>query len=666
MRKLNRQHTWFKWFLCSWVVLGLHLFVAIGAVHAATDAARDLLILCYHSIQVTAPDNDGYTLTRRRFTAQMEYLRAHGYTPISVQTLQAAVDGKQRLPEKAVLLTFDDAYRSYHDFVVPILDLYGFPSMLAVVGSWIENGPPQGLAEPLMTWEQIRQVAKNPLVTVASHSFDLHRAVRYTPQGNVAAVVAVRAYDADNGYEPPEAYRAKLDRDFERQARIFEERLGRTPAVMVWPYGRYNETSVAVATRNGLALNFCLDDKDLDVADPAHPDRLNRMMVTNQPIDLFIYRLQHLRDTADPIRAVQVDLDQICEPDNPGLTDRNLGRLIDRLVAMKINTVFLQAFADPDGDGNASSAYFHNRELPVRADIFAHATHQLHFRGIRVYAWLPVLSYVFPDQAFNQRYRVRAFHDGQSGVSPSWYTRLTPFSEQVAERISRLYADLATTALISGVLFQDDAYLNDIEDTHPLALEAFGTQVGQQVSAAQLGKDGALAQQWVDFKTRALNEFIRRLMAEVRRFRPEARFGRNIYARPVITPRAQAWFAQNYEQFLEAYDHVVVMAYPRMEKQNNAVAWLRELVRAAGRPIQAQGQAQPNELWREKTVFKLQAYDWREKQWIPDRELLRQMRAVLAAGGRNLAYYPDNPWDNRPDMAVTGLEMSTRRQAAGE
>lgn len=42
----------------------------------------------------------------------------------------------------------------------------------------------------------------------------------------------------------------------------------------------------------------------------------------------------------------------IYDPSSYEKTDQNLGRLIDRLVAMKVNTVFLQAFSDPEGTGN--------------------------------------------------------------------------------------------------------------------------------------------------------------------------------------------------------------------------------------------------------------------------------------------------------------------------
>lgn len=643
-------------------ILGVLAFCFMISGTMAGDAAAEasdpgkVLILCYHSVQPQARPGDPYTLSQRRFVEQIEYLHAHGYQPVSLETLLAARGGKKRLPEKAVLLTFDDAYRSYHDFVVPVLRMYRYPSMLAVVGAWMENGPPDDLAEGLMTWEQIRRVADDPLVTVVSHSYDLHRSVLYTPQGNEGAVVGVRAYDPRAGrYESETQYRQKLSDDFKRQQDLFQRRIGQLPRAIVWPYGAYTAASRAVAAENGMQLGFSLDEKKLGWAHLSDSVTLNRVLVINESIDLFIYSLKHLGAAPVPMRAVQVDLDLICEPESAEATDRNLGRLIDRLVAMQVNTVFLQAFADPDGSGDIRSVYFHNRVLPVRADIFGHAVHQIRIRGIDVYAWMPTLSFVFEDEAFNARFRVHEHRNGQSVPSTSWYQRLTPFSQEVAQRVAMLFEDLAAGAQIRGILFQDDAYLTDVEDDHPLALEALAAHVGQPVSPAQLTADDALSNQWMQFKTERLLTYTEQMADAVRRYRPDAFFARNIYARLLTEPWAEAWFAQNFDLFLERYDYVVVMAYPQMEKARRPIPWLQELAAAATR-----------NRWSSKTVFKLQAYDWQRERWLPDALLLDEMRAVLAAGIRHLAYYPDNLWEEKPHLPTVSLEMSTRSMVGGE
>ena len=118
----------------------------------------------------------------------------------------------------------------------------------------------------------------------------------------------------------------------------------------------------------------------------------------------------------------------------------------------------------------------------------------------------------------------------------------------------------------------------------------------------------------------------------------------------MLNTNAETWFAQNWEDYLEKYDYAVVMAYPRMEKAKNDKKWLRNLARTA---LQHKD-AYP------KAIFKLQTYDWDAKTWVDSDALLDEMRAVLASGVRNLAYYPDNVWDDAPRLNTVRLEMSTR------
>jgi len=159
-----------------------------------------------------------------------------------------------------------------------------------------------------------------------------------------------------------------------------------------------------------------------------------------------------------------------------------------------------------------------------------------------------------------------------------------------------------------------------------------------------------LADRWTAFKTSALIEWTKNLSVRVQKYRPEAQFARNLYAKVLQIQHAEFWFAQSYDQFLEAYDQVVLMAYPQMENMDNPTKWLREMAQKIAEYPQGP----------DKTVFKIQAYDWQEKQWVDSDLIVQEMRAVLSNGGRHLAYYPDNVWEKQPDINRIWLEMSTQ------
>lgn len=606
----------------------------------------DVLVLSYHAIPAGAVPGDSYSVPQNKFAEQMEYLRTHGYQPVSVDDILQAGQGKKELPGKPVLLTFDDAYISYYEYVVPFLEKLNYPSVLAVVGSFIDN-PPKGLPEPLMNWEQIREVYSNRLVEVASHTYDLHKGIQYNPSGNVGSAVRVLAYDPYTGnYETEDMYRARLERDFKAQEDLFKRHLGFVPRVIAWPYGRYNAISIEIARGRGFVISFTLEE---GFARVDNQYEINRNLIENTPIDFFIKTVKKPDSVKPMIRAVQVDLDLIYS-DSYEEMDKNLGKLIDRLVDMNVNTVFLQAFADPEGSGNIKSVYFHNRVLPVRADIFSHAVHQIMIRDMAVYAWMPTLSIELPDKKQNERLKVRAAEGGKPVPGSSWYRRLTPFSKEVRTIVKTLYEDLASHSQVRGILFQDDAYLTDFEDFHPDAINSYRERFGKDMLSENLTDNPFLAEQWARYKTEALIKYTDALKEGVRKYHPNALFARNIYSIVIEDPGSELWFAQNYKLFLENYDQVVVMAYPRMEKINEPAKWLNALVGRTGEI--------PHGI--EKTVFKLQAYDWRKEVWIEDRVLLEEVRDVLAAGGRHIAYYPDNFRSDRPALNIIKLEMSTR------
>jgi biofilm PGA synthesis lipoprotein PgaB len=135
----------------------------------------------------------------------------------------------------------------------------------------------------------------------------------------------------------------------------------------------------------------------------------------------------------EPVRVVQVNLDNVHSTD-PARQERNLSALLDRIQALKPTHVYLQATADGDGDGYADAAYFPNRHLPLRGDLFNRAAWQLTSRtGVKVFAVMPVAGF-----------------------------RLPPGS------IAEVYEDLARHAYLSGLVFDDKSQSGGIEDAGTL------------------------------------------------------------------------------------------------------------------------------------------------------------------------------------------------------
>jgi len=622
----------------------LLLFFVLSCQGSALSWDRDrFLVLCYHDIPKNVNLND-YSVDQASFIDQIEYLSTHGYNFLSLNDIIEANRGNKALPEKPVLLTFDDAYLSFYEFVYPVLKLYGYPCLLAVVTDWIDNPPPE-IKEPLMSWDQLREVAKSDLVSIASHTHNLHRGVIYNPQGNESWAAVSRIYNPETeAYESEEAYRKRIYDDLSLSKRILKRRLGVDSQAVVWPYGQYNEICLEEAKGLGFKTTFSL------LAGLAHLDKpyaINRCMIEKNPLtDEFIDSLKKGFVDIVQHRIIQADLDIIYDPD-PVQQERNLDIFVERIFNMKPNTVFLQAFCDEDGDGNVSSVYFPNRVLPMRADLFNRVVNQLAIREISVYAWMPMLSIALPNEEKNDSLRVREFRDGEKRFSTSWYKRLSPFSQGACQKLVMLYEDMALNARIKGVVFQDDGYLNDYEDFHPDALDEYIEISGDaNIPYQELSQEEKHS--WTRAKTDKLIELSTKLKEAVLRYRPEAEFIRTLYAPVIAEPESEEWLAQNYEKSLKAYDYVMVMAYPKMEKIRRPKKWLKGLVREAKK--------YPEGL--DKTIFKVQTYDWNRKCWIDSTIVNSWLKILAASGAKHIGYYPDNYIENRPDKKRVRVMIS--------
>ncbi|MCK5925699.1 MAG: poly-beta-1,6-N-acetyl-D-glucosamine N-deacetylase PgaB, partial [Methylococcales bacterium] len=153
---------------------------------------------------------------------------------------------------------------------------------------------------------------------------------------------------------------------------------------------------------------------------------------------------------------------------------------------------------------------------------------------------------------------------------------------------------------------------------------------------------------WAQLKTDALIKFTHFLADKVRLYRPEIKTARNIYAEPVLRPKSEEWFAQSFEKFLQHYDYTAVMAMPYMEKSDNPQQWLSTLVDIV--------KTHPDAL--KKTIFELQAVDWRNSQKIPDEVLEKQMRLLMRKGAIQFGYYPDDFLQNKPDLQMLKRTLS--------
>ena len=594
------------------------------------------LVINYHDIvgskQTPVHATD---VSEDRFEEQLHWLKKNNYHIVSVQAVFDAADGKASLPDKAVLLAFDDGYQSFYTKVFPLLKKYHYPAVVALVGAWMDGNKPADVKQPLLTWEQVRELRESGLVEIASHSYDLHQGILANPQQNTQAAAVTRRYDpATAHYESDDDYRERIRTRLTSSAEFIFQHTGVRPRVMVWPYGEYNSIALEASSEAGMPMTMGLIDGFNTLADIKALRRL--IIVDNPDTGQFADIVTGLRADRS-LRVAHLDMDYLYDNDDRQ-TERNLDGAVQRIKDMRINTVFLQAYADPDGDGNAEALYFPNRHLPVRQDLFNRVAWQLkRVAGVKVYAWMPVLAYrnKLPDAWYVQEWR-----DGKAQKASHIYTRLSPFQPEARQFVAEIYEDLGKYCNFDGILFHDDGILSDYEDASPEAL-AFTHEVwGLPGQFEKLHATGDMRLAWAHRKTELISQFTDELASRVRIYRPAIKTARNFYALPLLKPYSEEWYAQSFESFLAHYDYVAVEAMPFMEEAERPLDWLAQLVNEAAR--------YPGGL--KKTVFELQAVNWKTQQKIAMPVIIEQMALLKKHHVKHIGYYPDNVFQDQPRL----------------
>lgn len=612
---------------------------------ATQSYAQSFQVLSYHDVRNEVDgqlEAESTMLSTNHLARHFSWLKAHGYQPVSMQAIIDANAGKSRLPEKALLLTFDDGYASFYHNVMPLLQSFDYPAVLALVGSWLAVEAPNQVQygdklmprDYFLSTAQIKEIVDSGLVEIASHSYDLHHGVMSNVLGSSQAAAVTHAYDQQQQtYESTTDYHQRIQSDLQKNSDYIQSITGKKPRVMVWPYGEYNQATINAAKRAGMPFSLTLNDPREYPSDTKDLTTISRFLIDANPTEKILQTFNTPDHTIPQQRIVHVDLDYIYDADAKQM-HHNIDLLIERIKLLHPSTVYLQAFSDVDANGNAEAMYFPNPHLPMRADLFGRVARQLQVRsGVEVYAWMPVLAFELEDAAKTKALAVQSINS----KSADSYQNLSPFSPEARQIIGEIYSALASHARFQGVLFHDDALLNDFEDNSPAARKVY-QQWGITEDIATIRQNPELLTKWSQYKAQYLTQFTLQLANRVKQWQPTLKTARNLYAPLILNYESENWFSQNYRDFLKHYDYTAVMAMPYMEGAKESLPWLKRLINRVKQT--------PNAL--NKTVFELQARNWRTKQAVDNDDLVKQMHLLKENGALHWGYYPDDLFHDQP------------------
>lgn len=186
-------------------------------------------LLTYHRFSTDGTANR-MTVPQAKFEAQMQFLKDNDYRVIRLDQFVDFIELKAQLPDRAVVITADDGWKSFYEIAYPILKKYGYPSTLFVYTDFPESDP---LA---LTWPMVKEMAKNG-VDIECHT-KTHRDLRMRRD------------------EEFKAYVGMLETEIKGVQSDMQRKGGLTCRYLAYPYGGQNHLVVALAQKYGFRAAF--------------------------------------------------------------------------------------------------------------------------------------------------------------------------------------------------------------------------------------------------------------------------------------------------------------------------------------------------------------------------------------------------------------------------
>lgn len=256
-----------------------------SAVPAKTPPGLELPIVMYHHVLKESSRLNKYTISPDELRQDFDFLRDSGYTPIVMQQLIDYTEKQTPLPPKPVMITFDDGYESFHEYVFPILKEYDFKAVYSIVGRYANQYSEiddHHIRYSHSTWNELALMHDSGLVEIQNHSYNLHE----NDKG--------RDGSTKMSGENLAFYTEMLRDDLSKVQQLCRDHLDWTPTTFTYPFGRISSEALPVLKQMGFkgALT-CREKLNYITGDPEQLFHLNRFnRAHDESLEAIVARLK--------------------------------------------------------------------------------------------------------------------------------------------------------------------------------------------------------------------------------------------------------------------------------------------------------------------------------------------------------------------------------------
>lgn len=254
-------------------ICGLVARIAIPAEASAEAQKIELPIAMYHHILQEQARLNPYTISPDEFRQDLQYLKDNGYQSIVMQDLIDYVNGESSLPEKPVMITFDDGYESFYQYAFPILKEMGFKAVFSVVGTYVDQYSyinDHHICYSHCTWNELAFLQKSGIAELQNHSYNLHM----LENGRRGAMKKLGENDTE--------YRNVLISDIGKMQDECSKYLGGwLPTTFTYPYGLISDEALPIIKEMGFKAALTCEEKINYLS--GNPEELYHLRRFNRP-----------------------------------------------------------------------------------------------------------------------------------------------------------------------------------------------------------------------------------------------------------------------------------------------------------------------------------------------------------------------------------------------
>lgn len=243
-----------------------------STVAAQPEEGVEVPILMYHGILKDKKLQGKYVISPDQFESDLKYLKDHGYTTIVMQDLIDYTHGGT-LPEKPIIITFDDGYYNNYLYAFPLLKQYESKMVFSPIGRYADQYSEKPVTHASFAhanWDMINEMIQSGYVEVQNHSYNMH------------ANTKERNGTKKNKGESMETYKKVLTNDVMLAQNTIKQHTGWTPTTFTYPFGAISDVSLDILKEMGFEATLtCTNKTNYITRDPDCLFGLNRFLRPN-------------------------------------------------------------------------------------------------------------------------------------------------------------------------------------------------------------------------------------------------------------------------------------------------------------------------------------------------------------------------------------------------